>query len=268
MIQKLSLFHQSLIHNTVIKLISVQYTENPWDYHEIFGDFNRIYIIYDGTCNFLNRDENITINKNSGIFIASGINFHCVSRGSFKKLSLHFRIELPTGEDIFQIQNIKKFYIPDKKKLFIPHTSAIALCKNTNSLDVFRITGLLYNLLSENISGSFDIKKHFFLTQKYAEVFKYTRENYSAETSIKSIAARMYKSSAGFSRDFKRDIGLSPKKFFFRQLMLRAKYLLNATDKKIKEIAADLKFTDEYYFSRIFRQHTGFSPTEYRRKTQ
>jgi AraC-like DNA-binding protein len=41
-------------------------------------------------------------------------------------------------------------------------------------------------------------------------------------------------------------------------------HLLNGTALSINEIAAELNFSDPLYFSRFFRQKTGFSATEYR----
>ncbi|MEP3836548.1 MAG: AraC family transcriptional regulator [Algibacter sp.] len=40
--------------------------------------------------------------------------------------------------------------------------------------------------------------------------------------------------------------------------------LLIDTDKNIKEIALEMNYQDEYYFSRIFKNKTGMSPSEYR----
>ena len=46
----------------------------------------------------------------------------------------------------------------------------------------------------------------------------------------------------------------------------RAKELLEFTDKPIAEIAEASGFQDQNYFARTFRQFTGMSPTQFRRK--
>jgi AraC family transcriptional regulator len=56
----------------------------------------------------------------------------------------------------------------------------------------------------------------------------------------------------------------------FRQLMIehriaRAKALLVGSDRPIKEIAARVGIGSEYYFSRLFRRHTGLPPGQFRR---
>ena len=40
--------------------------------------------------------------------------------------------------------------------------------------------------------------------------------------------------------------------------------LLTTTDKAIKEVAWKLGYEDEYYFSRMFKKQTGYSPRRYR----
>ena len=43
-------------------------------------------------------------------------------------------------------------------------------------------------------------------------------------------------------------------------------YLKNFPEMQIKEIAYNLGFYDEYHFSKQFKNLTGLSPTEYRKK--
>ena len=40
--------------------------------------------------------------------------------------------------------------------------------------------------------------------------------------------------------------------------------LLRNTNKSVKEIAYEMNFKDPYYFSRIFKNKTGISPSQYR----
>ncbi|GJM68934.1 hypothetical protein HMSSN036_11500 [Paenibacillus macerans] len=45
--------------------------------------------------------------------------------------------------------------------------------------------------------------------------------------------------------------------------MDKAKDLLAEGNKKVKEVARELGFADEFYFSRIFKRTEGISPSEY-----
>lgn len=48
------------------------------------------------------------------------------------------------------------------------------------------------------------------------------------------------------------------------KIILKAKWELLHTNTQIKQIAADLGFNDEYYFSRFFKKHIGLSPKQFR----
>jgi AraC-like DNA-binding protein len=48
------------------------------------------------------------------------------------------------------------------------------------------------------------------------------------------------------------------------RLLLEAKRLLRYSDSPVAEIATHLNFEDPSYFSRFFKKHTGFSPSEFR----
>jgi AraC-like DNA-binding protein len=47
-----------------------------------------------------------------------------------------------------------------------------------------------------------------------------------------------------------------------------AKLLLLNTNKSIKEIAAELNFCDEHYFSNYFTQRIGLAPLKFRKLNQ
>jgi two-component system response regulator YesN len=46
----------------------------------------------------------------------------------------------------------------------------------------------------------------------------------------------------------------------------RAKILLLDKNRKVKEISECLQFSDAEYFTKIFKEKTGITPTEYRSK--
>ena len=48
--------------------------------------------------------------------------------------------------------------------------------------------------------------------------------------------------------------------------MANAQSLLESTQYNITEVAAAVGYDDPLYFSRLFRRHTGFSPTKYRER--
>jgi len=60
--------------------------------------------------------------------------------------------------------------------------------------------------------------------------------------------------------------GKTPTQLIQDRLILEAKKLLHLTTFSIKEIAYQLQFNDEYYFSRFFKKYTQISPQTFRNK--
>lgn len=60
--------------------------------------------------------------------------------------------------------------------------------------------------------------------------------------------------------------GKSPSQLIQDRLILEAKKMLHLTTLSIKEIAYQLEFNDEYYFSRFFKKYTQISPQVFRNK--
>src|SRR5690606_3007859 len=67
-----------------------------------------------------------------------------------------------------------------------------------------------------------------------------------------------------FSKKCKLQFNKSPSFLIQERVVLEAKKLIHLSLKSMKEIAAELNFDDEHYFSRYFKKHTGISPTVFR----
>jgi AraC-like DNA-binding protein len=68
-----------------------------------------------------------------------------------------------------------------------------------------------------------------------------------------------------FRKMFKKYTGVPPVQYHLDLKILRAKEMLLYDDKSIKEISYDLGFQSIYYFSRIFKNKQGVSPSEMRK---
>ena len=70
-----------------------------------------------------------------------------------------------------------------------------------------------------------------------------------------------------FSKRCMRYFKRTPSQLIQERLVLEAKKQLHLTRQSIKEIAYNLKFQDEFYFSRFFKKLTQVSPQSFRNKT-
>jgi len=94
------------------------------------------------------------------------------------------------------------------------------------------------------------------------------RSNISAHYSPEQAAEELQVGYSWFRKEFKKYTGLSPFQYYIQLKIEKARELLNDPAVSVKEIAYDLKFDSSFYFSRLFKEKTGFTPTEYRKRTQ
>ena len=83
--------------------------------------------------------------------------------------------------------------------------------------------------------------------------------------SIKDLANKVSKSPSHTIRIFREEFGITPYAYVLNKKIEYAKQLLINTNLPIKQIADDLKFADEYYFSNIFKEKTQITPGKFRK---
>jgi AraC-like DNA-binding protein len=81
---------------------------------------------------------------------------------------------------------------------------------------------------------------------------------------LDEIAAELFTSKSNLIRVFKKQTGVTPYRFLLDERISVAKTLLSTTSMQVKNIAELLCFTDEHYFSFLFKQKTGLTPSKYR----
>lgn len=97
------------------------------------------------------------------------------------------------------------------------------------------------------------------------EALRIINQGYSNQNlSLSSIAEQVNLSETYFSTLFKQELEQPFVKYLSGIRIERAKTLLEQKDSKIFDIAIQCGFSDEAYFSRVFKKTTGVAPSEWR----
>jgi len=90
---------------------------------------------------------------------------------------------------------------------------------------------------------------------------RYIEENLSEiEITNRTLADKAGMSVIAYSRLFKEQTGIPPRKYLLKKRVEKACSLLHHSDLTIKQIASACGFSDRYYFTRIFTTTIGVSP--------
>lgn len=89
-------------------------------------------------------------------------------------------------------------------------------------------------------------------------------QNFHALHSPAEYAKRLHMTAKTLGRIVREHLGTTPTDLIRNRILIHAKWQLLHTLKPIKEISRELGFSDELYFSRLFKKATGYSPTFFR----
>lgn len=106
------------------------------------------------------------------------------------------------------------------------------------------------------------------LPESVQKICRYIEENYSKNINLDDIAAHCSYSRYHISHIFHEASGFTVFSYLLDVRMKKAKELLKNSSLSIKEISSQIGFSDQNYFSNVFKRQIGLSPVEFRSNSQ
>jgi signal transduction histidine kinase/DNA-binding LacI/PurR family transcriptional regulator/CheY-like chemotaxis protein len=97
------------------------------------------------------------------------------------------------------------------------------------------------------------------------QAMAYIHEHYAEPVSREDLARHVAVSERYLTRCFQHDAGVTPVTYLTRYRVKRARELLTCKGLSITEVALAVGFSDSGYFSRVFRDEVGISPSAFQR---
>lgn len=108
--------------------------------------------------------------------------------------------------------------------------------------------------------------RNYATSLKINKIIQYMNQHTTENIKLADLAQITQLSPTYLAKIFKETTGYSIIVFFNRIKIDKAKDLLIENNRKIKEVAKEVGFSDEFYFSRVFKKAEGISPSEYYNK--
>lgn len=102
------------------------------------------------------------------------------------------------------------------------------------------------------------------MSENCMKVMQYVHQHYNENLTLRGIAEMFFINPAYLGRMFTRQVGMSFADYLQHYRMQKAMQLLGSKDIKVMEVARAVGYNNMNYFYRVFHEHTGVTPTQYR----
>lgn len=195
--------------------------------------------------------KNMRLDKDNSLFI-KGINE--ISTTGFSA-TLNDRIILPTK---FNLKNPDYIY-----QLFRQLINLFSQKRYSNRSCDTMLTLFLSELSNDFLNGEALLNSN--KSSSVIFIAEWIRVHLSDRLSVKGVAEHFELNPTYLTRKFHEYYGIGTKSYIVNQKIIHARYLLLTTNLSISDIAEQSFFESSKHFMKTFKQHSGITPTTYRK---
>lgn len=214
-----------------------------------------LLIKYEGETIYTSGGKSIISNIENIAILPKGSNYNWICTKEGRYIVVEFDADL-TGENVITIPTKKSEVI---LRMFKKLDKVWSLKHRFYKIEALNIVyGILANLL-ETQNKYLPSDK----AEKIRPALDFIAENYTKTITNDELAKLLGISTVYFRKLFTSIMGISPINYIQQFRIKKAKEMLNSDYSKISIISEAVGYPNIYHFSKMFKQITGYSPTEY-----
>lgn len=229
--------------------------DENWQHRNVCSPFWRLFYDFDRGAWVKSGGRRLALGPGQMVVMPDGVPFDCGSRAGVGHLWLHFSLHLalpsaapevfalPAGPALRAVAQELKGRVTAGRPEAVRHTGAALLHL------VFAGSGLMPTAMPERLRASCG----------------WIERNLGGEISNAALAERAGMSVEAFIRWFKARTGRTPAAFVTERRVREACRRLAFGEESIEQVAEATGFANRHHFSRVFKQHAGCGPAEFRR---
>ena len=255
----------------------------PWHWHP---EWEAVRIV-EGSCTVAAGQHRIKLSAGDGFFVNSGVLHGCwdleESGCIFHSLVFHPRLVGGSLDSILYHYYVKPLMdnpnlewiplsplIPWQQKALEAIETAWQSCLQEEPGFEFTVRSALSSLILvlwkqmpavQMVSDPKSLRN----AERIKIMLSFIHENYGNELDVARIAATVSISESECLRCFRTSIGITPIQYLKQYRLQQAAKQLLTTSFKISDIAGNCGFSDMSYFTKVFRQQLGCTPSDYRK---
>ncbi|MDR3593762.1 AraC family transcriptional regulator [Clostridium sp.] len=233
-------------------------------------DYNKFYFICSGEGRLKIGDKEYFPKPSQIFLMPQGIkqSYSIISENTFTKYWCHFTAKI--GEmNIFDIIKLPHFIeVKDDGELesifneLLTHNSSMEMSAS------LMLKASMLRLISYYINNSADQCINISnseIVEKLNTIIQYIEKNIAKSLTIEELSGMAHLHPNYFIRIFKKHFGASPIHYINKRRIEEAKRLLIFSNLTLTEICDMVGVADIYYLSKLFKDSTGISPSNYRK---
>ncbi len=129
-----------------------------------------------------------------------------------------------------------------------------------------RVLGVLLTVLGEVLEEHPEPAATREVPPQLQTALDYMQRHYLENPPLATLAREAGWQAEYFHRRFRQALGMTPFAFMERRRLEEAVQLLTETDITLKELSSQLRFSSQFYFTRVFTRRFGVNPSVFRRQ--
>ena len=233
---------------------------------------NGILYVWKGEATFFcgDRDEVMIASEGTAVFLPKNKKYRIeYTAQSTTFVVVNFDLHGKSGEDVSLFEDITLLAKDDRSQRIARTMMNFELCSASKTVDAtLRKKELMYRLLGSVYTPKSYLTARSDVDLQIAEGVYLLEQTYLENLPIARYAEASHVSVNTFRGSFQRHFGMSPLKYRNRLRIERARELLCEGGFSVAEVAYASGFENVGYFCRYYRQITGESPSETKKRNQ
>lgn len=244
-----------------------------WKEIDYVPAYNKFYLICDGEGWLKIGDREFYPKPGQLYLMPEGIkqSYSSINSNTFTKYWCHFSAKL--GDiNLFDVIKLPSFIeLPSEEVPVRLFKELIKSSESTGLTAGLRAKAVMSELICYYIENSVISEINITLSDnmnRLKTVTDYIEKNLHESITVEKLAQIAHLHPNYFIKFFRRSLGTSPIHYINKMRVEKAKRLVEMTDGTLIDISSQVGVNDIYYFSKLFKEYTGFSPTEYKKMIQ
>lgn len=254
-----------------ITITDSKFNKTPpyWRLNNQVINHSKLYYVVDGEGYLQIDGEEVVIGKGDFLYIPEGcrLSYHASKENPLIKYWCNFRVTLGSGSLSEYMQMPYCMSVGEDKWLEGRFESLVNLMSSSDPFSPMAAKSLLFEIFYSYIQGVTSERVELKESQSSTDLNKilvYMDENLHKKITLADLAEIVNVHPNYLIKLFKEKFGIAPIEYLNTLRIARAKELIELGNHTVADISDRCGFSNQYYFSQVFKKQVGLSPTGYK----